>query len=157
MADTEAFKQWAFSLIISGIAGTLVSLLSPRGNMEKALRTVIGIFIISALCSPLVTLGSDAELPSFSIEENAMVQADELGKQMEESCRKTIGIAAKEVATELGITEYNVNADLYIDDKFCIIIQKIRIVLPSENKEIAEEFSQRLQTRLGVPVTAECK
>lgn len=125
--------------------------------MEKALRTVIGIFIVSALCSPLVTLGSNAELPSFSIEENAMVQADELGKQMEESCRKTIGIAAKEVATELGITEYSVNADLYIDDKFCIIIQEIRIVLPSKNKEIAEEFSQKLQTRLGVPVTAECK
>ena len=157
MADTEAFKQWAFSLIISGIAGTLVSLLSPRGNMEKALRTVIGIFIVSALCSPLVTLGSNAELPSFSIEENAMVQADELGKQMEESCRKTIGIAAKEVATELGITEYNVNADLYIDDKFCIIIQEICVVLPTKYKEFADDFSQKLQTRLGVPVTAECK
>lgn len=125
--------------------------------MEKALRTVIGIFIVSALCSPLVTLGSDAVLPSFSVDENATVQADVLGKQMEESCRKTIGIAVKEVAIQLGISEYSVNADLYIDDKFCIIIQEIRVVLPIKNKEIADEFSQRLQTRLGVPVTAECK
>ncbi len=153
----EAFKQWAFSLIISGIAGTLVSLLSPRGNMEKALRTVIGIFIVSALCSPLMQLKPGAEIPSFSIEENEAEQADLLGKQMEDSCRETVRITAKEVATELGITEYNVNADLYIDDNFCIIIQEISIILPTGYKEIADEFSQKMQTRLGVPVTAECK
>ena len=151
------FKQWAFSLIISGVAGTVVSLLSPRGNMEKALRTVIGIFIVSALCSPLVTLNSDAELPDFSVEENQAVNADLLGKQMEESCRKTIGIAAEEVATELGITEYNVNAELYVDDDFCIIIQKVCIVIPAKNKEFADELSRKMQAKLGVPVSAECE
>lgn len=153
----EIFRQWAFSLIISGIAGTVVSLLSPRGNMEKALRTVIGIFIVSVLCSPFATLKSDADFSGISFGKTENVQADLLGKQMEETCRKTIGIAAKDVASELGITEYSINADLYIDDNFCIIIQEIRVTVTEQNKENADEFSQELQARLGVPVTAECK
>lgn len=153
----EIFRQWAFSLIISGIAGTVVSLLSPRGNMEKALRTVIGIFIVSVLCSPFATLKSDADFSGISFDKTENVQADLLGKQMEETCRKTIGIAAKDVASEMEITEYSVDADLYIDENFCIIIQEIRIAIPNENKEKTDEFSQKLKARLGVPISAECK
>ncbi len=153
----ETFRQWAFSLIISGIAGTLVSLLSPRGNTEKALRTVIGIFIVSSLCSPLVQLKSDADFPDFSFEEAEAVQSDSLSKQMEETCRKTISFAAKEVASQLGVPQYSVNAELYTDENFCIIIQEICVILPKEYKGIADEFSEMLERKLGVPVKAECK
>ena len=153
----ETFRQWAFSLIISGIAGTLVSLLSPRGNMEKALRTVIGIFIVSVLCSPLTKLETDADFIGFSVEQNEPAMAHSLGRQMEDSCRKTIGIAVKDVASEVGINDFEIETDLYIDDNCCIIIQDIHIVIPSENKASANEFSDKLQKKLGVPVTVECK
>ena len=57
----------------------------------------------------------------------------------------------------MGITEYSVDTDLYIDENFCIIIQEIRIAIPNENKEKTDEFSQKLKARLGVPISAECK
>lgn len=153
----EIFRQWAISLVISGIAGTVVSLLAPRGNMEKVLRTVIGIFVVCVLCSPLTQLKTDADFSSFSFEENEAVQADLLGKQIEESCRETVGNVAKEVASQLGITEYEVDVEMYIDETFCIIIQNVTVDIPTEHKEVADEFSKELQGRLGVPVTAECK
>ena len=153
----EIFRQWAFSLLISGMAGTIVSLLAPRGNMEKVLRTVVGIFIVSVLCSPLIKLKTDAEFPSLSFELDEAVQADSLGKQMEDSCRQTIGNVAKETADEFGITEYELNTELYIDSEFCINIQEIHIVMPSEYQAVVNDFSEKLQAKLGVPITAECK
>lgn len=153
----EIFRQWAFSLVISGIAGTVVSLLAPRGNTEKALRTVIGVFVVCVLCSPLAELGGEADFPSFSFEETEAVNADLLAKQMEDSCRQSVAIAAKEIAAQFGIAEYNVDVDMYVDDEFCIIIQEIYILLPAEYSGVADAFSENLQARLGVPVTAECK
>ncbi len=153
----EIFRQWAYSLLISGMAGTIVSLLAPRGNMEKVLRTVVGIFIVSVLCSPLTKLKTDAAFPSLSFDLIEAVQADSLGKQMEETCRQTIGIVAKETAEEFGITEYELNTELYIDSEFCINIQEIHIVIPSEYQAVLIEFSEKLQIKLGVPITAECK
>ena len=153
----EIFRQWAVSLVISGIAGTVVSLLAPRGNTEKALRTVVRIFVVCVLCSPLTKLETDAEFPDFSFEEYEAAQTDLLGKQLEETCRQAVGDVAREIAEELGITGYNVSADLYTDDEMCIIIQNIHVVLPADYKALASEFSKKMESRLGVPVTAECK
>lgn len=153
----EALKQWAICLIISGMAGTLISLLSPRGTMEKTLRAVIGVFIVAAVCSPLVKLkNADDILPVFAFENTDSADADKLAEQMLEACRNTVGETVRAAAAETGIEDYSVETDAYIDEDYCIIIQRIRIIIPSENADLQNGFSAVLQEQLGVPVTVEC-
>ncbi len=153
----EALRQWAICLIISGMAGTLISLLSPRGTMEKTLRAVIGVFIVAAVCSPLSQLkNSDDILPAFAFGETDYADAGELGEQMLEACRNTVGETVRAAAAETGIGDYTVETDAYIDENCCIIIQEIRVVIPPENADLQNGFSAALQERLGVPVTVEC-
>ena len=79
MVKTDAFKQWAVSLIICALGGALISLLSPRGSMEKTLRAVIGIFVVSAICTPLLKLKkSDVFLPAFVAEAAPEIDTDKL-------------------------------------------------------------------------------
>lgn len=150
----EAFRQWAVSLIIAGIAGTVISLLSPRGTMEKTLRAVIGIFIVSAVVSPLESIVSkDGFLPAFAFE-NVTVSCDnELGEYMLDTCKTTVGKVVAETAEAYGIENIGVETDMYVDDNKCIIIRDICITIPLNGFGKSHEIEAELEKKLGIPVT----
>jgi len=49
----EALRSWALTVAIAALAGGIVRLLSPKGSVEKALRTVVAVFLLSAFLSPM--------------------------------------------------------------------------------------------------------
>ena len=118
----DFLRQWAIGLIICGIGATVISLLSPRGTMEKTLRAVIGIFIVSAVCMPLQKLkNADEVLPAFSFDGEAYFNQN-LEKQMLEACRETVGKVIDKTAKDMNIAEYDVDADIQMDANCCIVI-----------------------------------
>ena len=154
----EALKQWAVCLIICGIGGSVISLLSPRGSMEKTLRAVIGIFVVSAVCMPLANLKKGEKiLPAFLFEESAFAFSESLEEQMLGVCQNTVGVVVKETAEEMHITDYTVKVDADVDELYCIIMHDIHIVIPDKNADSAAGFAAVLQERIGVPVSVECE
>ena len=152
----DFLRQWAISLIICGIGATLISLLSPRGTMEKTLRAVIGIFVVSAVCLPLAKLkNADEILPAFVFENDANYSRN-LEDQMLDACKDTVGKVIEETAKEMKITEYDVDADMQINENYCIIIQHIHVKVYACNSVVSAEFEGLLQNKLGVPVSVEC-
>ena len=152
----EALRQWAISLIICGIGATIISLLSPRGTMEKTLRAVIGIFIVSTVCMPLAKLKNAEDfLPVFSFESETFY-SESLEEQMLEACKVTIGKVIDDTAKELNITEYDVDADVQTSEEYCIIIQRIHIRVYDCDSATAADFESVLQNKLGVSVAVEC-
>lgn len=150
----EVFRQWAVSLIIAGISGTVISLLSPRGSMEKTLRAVIGIFIVSAVVSPLSELAEkDSIFPAFANENIRVSTDDRLGEYILEMCEDTVGRVISETAEEHGIKKFGVDADMHTDEYNCIIIHRICITIPSSEAAKRHELSAELEKKLGVPVT----
>lgn len=149
----EAFRQWAIGLITCGIGVTVISLLSPRGTMEKTLRAVIGVFIVSAVCVPLAGLKNAGDiLPAISLDGE---YSQDLEEQMLNACKSAVGNVIKSRAKELNVTEYDVNADMEVDENYCIIIQNIHIVAYDCKAETAAELETVLQNELGVIVTVE--
>ena len=49
-------RQWLLSLTLAALAGALVSLLAPKGATQKALRTVVAVFLLSVLLLPVAQL-----------------------------------------------------------------------------------------------------
>lgn len=150
----EALKQWAVCLMISGIAGSLISFISPRGTMEKTLRAVIGIFVVSAVCSPIAEITQNGNfVPAFLNESVAEISDNGLEEHMLEACRNAVGNIISQEASEYGISDYSVDAEMYMDDGRCIIIQSVCITIPKESSVSLQEFSSVLEKRLGIPVT----
>lgn len=159
MVKTDTLKQWAVSLIICAIGGTVISLLSPRGSMEKTLRAVIGIFVVSAICTPLLKFGkTELRLPAFAADAAEIcVEADNLLEQTEKACKETVGRVVSDVMASAKIDGYEVETNVDIDENYCIIIQSIYVTLDSENSGSAAGIKAELQKRLGVPVEIICE
>lgn len=158
MVKTDVLKKWAVSLIICAVGATVISLLSPRGSMDKTLRAVIGIFVVSAICTPLIKLKkTDVFLPAFIAEAVTLEETEKLLEQMKNACKETVGRVIDDELKGLNIDSYGVETVVDIDDGNCIIIHNIRIVISSEINGSADEIREKLQERLGVPVEVICE
>ncbi len=149
----EVLRQWALSLIIASAAGTFAMVLSPRGSMDKTVRAVVGIFVVSVVCSPLAEIkdiGFSAQAFAEYELETENVQA--LREQLVSACRNAVEMQVKNAAQELEIEVESIEAEMNIDAENCIIIHKILVNTAAENGGKARAFSEILQEKLGVPV-----
>ena len=53
----EALRTWALTVAIAALAGGIVRLLTPKGSVEKAVRCVVAVFLLSAFLSPMFSRG----------------------------------------------------------------------------------------------------
>ena len=51
----STLRTWALSVAMAALAGGVVWLLAPRGNVQKALRTLIAVFLLCAFLTPFFT------------------------------------------------------------------------------------------------------
>ena len=49
----EEIKTWAFSICCASVAGGILNLLLPEGNVQKTYKTVFCIFFLCIIISPL--------------------------------------------------------------------------------------------------------
>jgi len=50
----ETLRSWALTVALSALAGGIVWLLAPKGSVQKAVRTVVAVFLLGAFLSPLL-------------------------------------------------------------------------------------------------------
>ena len=50
----ETLRNWALTVALSALAGGIVWLLAPKGSVQKAVRTVVAVFLLGAFLSPLL-------------------------------------------------------------------------------------------------------
>ncbi|MDR0979210.1 MAG: stage III sporulation protein AF [Lachnospiraceae bacterium] len=51
----EALKSWSQAIIIAIIIGTIIEMILPNNNNKKYVTTVIGVFIVFTIISPIVS------------------------------------------------------------------------------------------------------
>ncbi|MBR3779678.1 MAG: stage III sporulation protein AF [Clostridia bacterium] len=153
----DILKDWALCLIAAAAAGTLATVVVPRGTMDKTVRAVVGIFVVAVICSPLAKLDEqDLFTDVFSeyeevFSDNSYTQ--EMQNYMIDLMKETVNSEIKETADELGAEIKSVVSDISVDDKNCINIHKINVVINKTDFLDKEELSDTISERLGVPVS----
>lgn len=149
------FRQWALCLIITAAAGTFVCAVSPGGSTEKAVRTVAGIFVVVAVCSPLTKL-KKTEFAKNVFSDSYVISdsSGELEEQVLEQCRSSVEEQLVPIAEKHSVTVCSVTLDAYFDEYGSIIIQNIHLDIISENPESGLLFMSEAQEILGVPITS---
>ncbi len=55
-------ENWAEGIIISVIIGTIIEMIIPEGNNKKYVRTIIGVYIMFSIISPVITKFTSKEV-----------------------------------------------------------------------------------------------
>lgn len=50
-----SISSWAEQIIIAVIIATILEMILPKGNSKKYIKTVIGIYILYTIISPIIT------------------------------------------------------------------------------------------------------
>ncbi len=121
--------------------------------MDKTVRAVVGIFVVSVICSPLAGIKDK----SFSVEAVAEYELEtdnvaDLQEHLVSACRDAVEMQVIRTAQELEITVETVEAEMNIDTENCIIIHKITIKISADCGKKAQLLSEILKEKLGVPV-----
>ncbi|MDR0530557.1 MAG: hypothetical protein LBG83_00620 [Oscillospiraceae bacterium] len=81
----DAIRNWALTVALSALAGGIVWLMTPKGSVQKAVRTVVAVFLLCAFLSPLFNgrrglnleflPEAEATLPNFDAAVSRQIQA----------------------------------------------------------------------------------
>lgn len=147
----DTLRQWALCLIISAAAVAFVTIITPRGSTDKTVRAVAGIFVVSAIFTPLADMSFDFTAVNTAAE-YADVQSNDLSDSVLDACRNAAEDAILSAATEQGVTVEEIFIDADIDADNCIIIQSVTVAVSAGN---ADELEAVFGNALGVPVKVE--
>ena len=146
----DGLRQWALCLIVSAAAVAIVTAITPRGSTDKTVRAVAGIFMVSAIFTPVADMTFDFALPDSQVYVSA--DSDLLADSVLDSCRDAVEKAVISCADELGITVENVLLEANINSDNCIIIHKITVAIHSENSVNTAELEEAFSSATGAPV-----
>lgn len=152
----DALKQWCVCLIVAAAAGTFATVVAPKGSMDKTVRAIIGIFVVSVICAPLTEIKkTDFSFKAFADYDFEYENTSELEDVMISACKAAIEKSIKDESEAFGVHPDSVETQLSVDGENCIIIHKIAIKLSDSSEKINSDLSVKLEEKLGVPVEIE--
>ena len=146
--------SWVQGIVIAVVISTIIEMILPDGNIKKYVRTVIGVYIVFVIISPIITkiTGKEINLKTYElpkttivqqnvIDTNAYIESTYINKLKQDIIEKIEAKGYKVININIGIeqkeTGYgNINKiDLKISKiKQIGSIQPIEIDLSKENK-----------------------
>lgn len=149
----DELRQWSISLIIAAVAGTVITVISPRGSADKIMRTVTGIFVVASVAVPLMQVDiSDVSAQSFfEYSDSDVGYSYELEQQLVDACKTALENQIIMAASQVGADVKSVESELSVDENGCIIIHKI--VIKIANTTAKDELENLLEQETGIRVT----
>ena len=153
----EAIRSWAFALCAALIAGSMLKIILPGGNMNKIYSLTLSIFILCVMLAPFFTNRPELrlELNAHAAQE-AMVRAQALEDLVQEqSIRAAIGGVEKIVVSklaEMGINHRGVTINMDYDGQNGHARFEATIFLGEEWLESEQRIARELENNLGFSV-----
>ena len=113
----ESIQNWAFSLCIAAISGSVINIILPECQTQKTFKIVSCVFFMCAVISPLKDIDLSAINGYFETEsiynehkisEFDAVSSEYIENQIIDTTKELLegeGISAKEISVEINISE----------------------------------------------------
>lgn len=149
----EEIKQWIICIVICSLVTAIVSVLSPQGGTERALKTVVSVFMICAFLSPFLNgmvVDADFDFPDF--EENKSELSSEILKAMLTETETQSETEIKKLLESLSVEfkEIKVYADINKDNE--IFIRYISLSLPERFSHREKQITSNLKSMFSSEV-----
>lgn len=146
-------NQWSTLICLSSIACVIIEFMLPSGKMEKMLRMVLGVFILSCLVIPFSNgiprfkLKIDSDLIKSKEEYKFLEFAD---NQFQMFAVDNLKVIIGGVLKDIGIKEEKI--EIFMDTKRdnCISITKCRIFIKKLNEKEIGSIKRELKEKLNM-------
>lgn len=156
----ESISAWAAVICVCAAVCTIVSLISPSGNLGKIMGFVLGLFMLCALIIPLnksfqnIALDlSQIDFSSFS-DKNSALFNDKISKQTEELGKESVKRLTENILKKEKISarKIEVITDIDEDNSISIVLVKVYIdrSLKDEKIKIKKLLSEQLSLNIDV-------
>ncbi len=152
----EAVKNWAFSICAAAICGAVLNIVLPEGGAQKTYKTVLCVFFLSVLVSPLTQI----EIPNFleisDIEYNyTQITENEFTENSFEMIEEKILTDTKNLLREKGITPKDISVKVNISESGSIDINKFVLTLDENPFGLSQEIYQKIGITPEIIVSGE--
>ena len=145
-------SSWANSVIIAVIIATIIEMILPNGNNKKYIKTVIGVFILFSIISPVISKVSNNDfdlknvIDKYNIVddyESNEVSSLDIDKSVEDVYIENLTTDIKNKIKEKGYKVINIDVDIDMSDKNYGQIKKIDIYI---NKSLEDNSISEVET-----------
>ena len=151
----DIIRSWVTGVTAAAIIGAIVLALTPGGAVEKSVKTVVSVFLISSMILPLVK-AENVNL-DFKIDEGQTVtQNEEIVKSLVEHFKEKLELSINETLNNSGIQVSQISIDINTNGDE-ISVEKIKIVLKKESADEVIRAKEILEKELSLQaeITAE--
>ena len=149
----DFIKNWALGLVISGIIGTIVLVISPSGGTQKQVRAAVSLMLLVAFLHPFVSqVNFDFwnELTALHIVDDYDVRKS-IEKQMGDNIKSQV----LAVLTKNNIEVTNIITDIELDSENEMKIKKVTVFVTDDRDE--SKIKKLIRDELNISVDTEVK
>lgn len=148
----EWISNWAGSIIVAVVIGTIIEMILPEGNSKKYIKMVIGVYILFTIVSPVINsftgnkikLSDELDLDTYIEESKDNINTDNTFESNNEKNIMDIYISGLEddLKAKLESKGYIVNSiNIDVSDNESYTINSIDLVLEKDKKEDNNEVA----------------
>lgn len=156
----DSISAWAAVICIAVAICTIVSLISPSGNLGKMMGFVLGLFMLCALIVPVnksfQNISFDLSQIDFSdfSDQNSSLLSDKISKQTEELGKESVKQLTEKILkkNKISYKKIEVITDIEEDNSISIVLVKVYIdrSLKNEKIKIKKILSEQLSLNIDV-------
>lgn len=152
----ESVKNWILTIVTVAVAGSVILMISPTGNMQKNVKTVISLFLLMAFILPMAR----GEIPQFDWEDTLVISENSISENSDQILRKItaseVENSVAEILNDNNIAYYDIDAQFTINNNE-INITKIVIELDTSNSVTDEKVKSVIKEEFGNDVDIEVR
>lgn len=126
----DFISAWAKQIVVAVIIATIIEMLIPNGNSRKYIKTIIGIFILFNIVTPVID-----KVTNGSLNIDSIINMDEYAKQMEIKENEFTNFEINNTTNVKDIYMNNLKRDIKskLESKECIV-NSIDISIDEKNE-----------------------
>lgn len=149
----ETIKEWALGITLISFSGGIMSILLPKGNTAKTVKSIISVLIILSCAAPFAK-GQKFKQELFT--ENYFSADGDTGISRTIN-RQKLGFVEEKLVKEINkiLNKYSADAvkisfDDNIDSEGGIVINQVKIYLDEKYQHIASKIHDDILSILGI-------
>ena len=150
----QSLRTWALSIAMAALAGGVVWLLAPKGNVQKALRALIAVFLLCAFLTPFFTrggIGLDWILPDIQNTPTNPTLEETVARQLKTAVEEEIAKRMQAVLDERKITgQISLDTSILPDGSIEIVTAQVLVPPGMDTRGLAAAIKG--QTELDVEI-----
>lgn len=121
----NSITAWAKSIILAVIIATILEMILPEGNNKKYIKTIIGIYILFTIISPIISKlnGGNLQIDTskyeeyFNMQNYTMASANIIDSNLDTAYTSSLKTDIKQRLKEKGYEVKSLNIDIELKDE----------------------------------------